>query len=183
MMGTMASSPTKKSLPAVLGGVVLVLVAGYFGIDLSGDDSSSTASTASSVSGAGSQTGTTAGAAASESGLDTCSLDSLPEEADDTVEDILAGGPYEYPDNDNARFGNYEGVLPKESKNFYREYTVETPGSKSRGARRIVTGGGSETDPDVWFYTDDHYESFCEIPEDEAEGLSASGGSSSKGAK
>ena len=31
----------------------------------------------------------------------------------------------------------------------------------------IVVGGGSDTDPDVWYYTDDHYESFCEIPDAE----------------
>ena len=88
-------------------------------------------------------------------------------EAKDAADDILAGGPYDYPDNDNARFGNYEGRLPQQDKNYYREYTVETPGSKNRGARRIITGGGSETDPDVWYYTDDHYESFCSIPDAE----------------
>jgi ribonuclease len=44
---------------------------------------------------------------------------------------------------------------------------VETPGVGHRGARRIVVGGGSDTDPDVWYYTDDHYESFCEIPDAE----------------
>ena len=65
------------------------------------------------------------------------------------------------------RFGNYEGVLPQESRDYYREYTVETPGLNHRGTRRIVTGGGSETDPDVWYYTDDHYESFCSIPDAE----------------
>ena len=31
----------------------------------------------------------------------------------------------------------------------------------------VLTGGGSETDPDVWYYTDDHYESFCSIPDAE----------------
>ena len=98
---------------------------------------------------------------------DTCEMSSLPAEANDTKDDILAGGPYDYPDNDNARFGNYEGRLPQQDKNYYREYTVETPGSKNRGARRIITGGGSETDPDVWYYTDDHYESFCSIPDAE----------------
>ena len=54
-----------------------------------------------------------------------------------------------------------------QSSDFYREYTVETPGLDHRGARRIVTGGGSETDPEVWTFTDDHYESFCEIPDAE----------------
>ena len=30
-----------------------------------------------------------------------------------------------------------------------------------------VVGGGTEEDPDVWYYTDDHYESFCAIPDAE----------------
>ena len=148
------SSPTRKSLPALIGGAVLVLVAGYFGIDLGG--------------GSGDQ-GDKGDAAkhGNPDSLSTCAMDSLPREAADTTADILAGGPYEYPDNDNARFGNYEGRLPQESRDYYREYTVDTPGLDHRGAKRIITGGGSETDPDVWYYTDDHYESFCSIPDAE----------------
>ncbi|AKK06600.1 guanyl-specific ribonuclease Sa [Corynebacterium mustelae] len=97
----------------------------------------------------------------------TCEVLELPVEAEDTIDDILAGGPYLYPQNDNRRFGNYEQILPKNNKNYYREYTVETPGLRHRGERRIVTGGGTETDPEVWLYTDDHYESFCLIPDAE----------------
>jgi guanyl-specific ribonuclease Sa len=48
---------------------------------------------------------------------------------------------------------------------YYREYTGETPGSPDRGARRIVGGGDTPTDPDVLYYTADHYASFCEIAE------------------
>ena len=176
--GAMAqSSPSKKSLPALIGGAVLVLVAGYFGIDL-GDPSdgadqkaapSSAAAGASSAAGASGGNGGDEGDVAKQddSDLPTCSMDSLPQEAYDTASDILAGGPYDYPDNDNVRFGNYEGVLPQQDRNYYREYTVETPGIGHRGAKRIVTGGGSETDPDVWYYTDDHYDSFCSIPDAE----------------
>ena len=158
--GMAQSTPSKKSLPAVIGGVVLVLVAGYFGIDLKGDSGASSSATSAPAS----ASGTAEDEGASES---SCALDTLPAEAAETVDDILAGGPYEYPDNDNVRFGNYEGILPKESRDYYREYTVETPGLNHRGTRRIVTGGGSETDPDVWYYTDDHYESFCSIPDAE----------------
>lgn len=158
--GMAHSTPSKKSLPAAIGGVVLVLVAGYFGIDLKGDSGASSSATSAPAS----ASGTAEDEGASES---SCALDTLPAEAAETVDDILAGGPYEYPDNDNVRFGNYEGVLPKESRDYYREYTVETPGLNHRGTRRIVTGGGSETDPDVWYYTDDHYESFCSIPDAE----------------
>lgn len=178
MMGAMSqSSPSKKSLPAIIGGAVLVLVAGYFGIDLggSGDGADQKAAPSSAASASSAASGASGGgdgnkgdvAKQSESDLPTCAMDSLPQEAHETAEDILAGGPYDYPDNDNVRFGNYEGALPQQSKNYYREYTVETPGIGHRGAKRIVTGGGSETDPDVWYYTDDHYDSFCSIPDAE----------------
>lgn len=87
----------------------------------------------------------------------------LPREAWDTVDLIEAGGPFPYPDNDDRRFGNYERALPEQPKNYYREYTVDTPGVSHRGARRIVTGGGADGQVDEWFYTPDHYESFCEM--------------------
>lgn len=167
MMGGMSqSSPSKKSLPALIGGAVLVLVAGYFGIDLGSDGGSSNSGRAEQASEKGDK-GDVAKHGSKEGDLPTCAMDSLPEQAEETAQDILAGGPYDYPDNDNVRFGNYEGVLPQQDKNYYREYTVETPGIGHRGAKRIVTGGGSETDPDVWYYTDDHYESFCTIPDAE----------------
>lgn len=108
-----------------------------------------------------------AGDAESTSGLAACSIDSLPAQAEETAEDITAGGRYEYPDNDGVHFGNYEGILPEEDSDYYSEYTVDTPGLDHRGQRRIVTGGGTETDPEVWYYTDDHYESFCEVPDAE----------------
>lgn len=92
-----------------------------------------------------------------------CAVDSLPPEAHEVIEDIEAGGPYEYPRNDSVTFGNREGILPDEERGYYREFTVETPGLNHRGARRIVTGGPDERDPERWYYTDDHYESFCEF--------------------
>ncbi|AZA08816.1 Guanyl-specific ribonuclease Sa [Corynebacterium pseudopelargi] len=98
---------------------------------------------------------------------DVCPVDSLPKEADEVIDSILSGGPYEYPQDDGSHFGNYERLLPEQSSNYYREYTVETPGLHHRGERRIVVGGGTETDPDTWYYTADHYESFCEIPDAE----------------
>ena len=55
-------------------------------------------------------------------------------------------------------FGNFEKILPKQDRGYYREYTVKTPGEKDRGARRIVTGKGDER-----YYTDDHYKSFRRI--------------------
>lgn len=88
------------------------------------------------------------------SGFSTADLSSLPAQATDTVNLILAGGPYPYTE-DGEVFQNREGILPDCSTGYYHEYTVDTPGSSDRGTRRIITGSAGE-----YFYTDDHYESF-----------------------
>lgn len=93
----------------------------------------------------------------------TCDLSGLPPEADKTVRLIESGGPFPYPRNDGVVFGNYEGRLPKHERGYYHEYTVPTPGTKHRGKRRIVTGGAPLTDPPEYYYTGDHYDSFCLI--------------------
>lgn len=93
----------------------------------------------------------------------TCALSGLPPEADKTVELIQSGGPFPYPRNDGVIFGNFEGRLPKHERGYYHEYTVPTPGNKHRGKRRIVTGGAPRNDPPEYYYTGDHYESFCLI--------------------
>jgi len=80
----------------------------------------------------------------------------LPAEAVDTLRLIERGGPYPYRQDDGV-FGNRERRLPQQSRGYYREYTVETPGSRDRGARRIIAGGRP---PVEYFYTDDHYRSF-----------------------
>ena len=80
----------------------------------------------------------------------------LPVEAIETLRLIERGGPYPYRQDDGV-FGNRERRLPQQSRGYYREYTVETPGSRDRGARRIIAGGRP---PVEYFYTDDHYGSF-----------------------
>ena len=87
------------------------------------------------------------------------SLAQLPVQARTTYERIHNGGPFPY-DKDGSIFGNRERLLPAEKRGYYREYTVDTPGLAHRGARRIVTGGRP---PEVWYYTDDHYDSFRRI--------------------
>ena len=82
--------------------------------------------------------------------------DFLPREAHDTIRLIAAGGPFPHR-QDGSVFGNREGHLPFKPRSYYREYTVATPGLGHRGARRIVTGGNP---PQVWYYSDDHYDSF-----------------------
>jgi ribonuclease T1 len=84
---------------------------------------------------------------------------SLPPETRVTMALIRKGGPFPYA-RDGAIFANREGVLPKERRGYYREYTVKTPGQRTRGARRIVWGAGGE-----FYYTDDHYNHFRRIRE------------------
>lgn len=83
----------------------------------------------------------------------------LPAEAQATLELIQRGGPFPYP-KDGVVFQNREGRLPDRPRGYYREYTVPTPGSRDRGARRIVTGGDP---PRVFYYTPDHYRHFQPI--------------------
>ena len=83
----------------------------------------------------------------------------LPPEARATLALIRQGGPYPHA-KDGSVFGNREGRLPKQKRGYYREYTVRTPGERSRGARRIVAGSGGEL-----YYTDDHYNRFRRIQE------------------
>ncbi|RKN06979.1 ribonuclease domain-containing protein [Streptomyces radicis] len=85
---------------------------------------------------------------------DICYSD-LPAQAYDTLDLIEQGGPYPYP-QDGGTFYNREGLLPSQPTGYYHEYTVETPGSPDRGARRIVTGDSYQED----YYTSDHYASF-----------------------
>jgi ribonuclease T1 len=94
--------------------------------------------------------------------LETVALASLPIEAQDTERLIRAGGPFPYT-QDGRSFANRERLLPAERRGYYREYTVKTPGSRDRGARRIVCGGPQATQPDACFYTGDHYASFHRI--------------------
>jgi ribonuclease len=174
----------KKTLAAQVIGLLCAAIAVWTGINVSNDSGTSTASSTSaapnaarlstpSTSASPSSSRASGGSGSGKSGgsgsssLPSCPLNSLPTEADEVAHDILAGGPFDHPDEDGSHFGNYQRILPRKNSNFYREYTVETPGVGHRGARRIVVGGGSDTDPDVWYYTDDHYESFCEIPDAE----------------
>ncbi|MFE0513021.1 ribonuclease domain-containing protein [Streptomyces sp. NPDC058964] len=87
-------------------------------------------------------------------GMATVRESGLPPDARRTLALVDKGGPFPYA-QDGAVFGNFEGRLPAHRRGYYHEYTVPTPGSRDRGARRLVTGQGGEI-----YYTDDHYESF-----------------------
>lgn len=91
------------------------------------------------------------------SNLPTIDYAELPPEAHDTIALIDSNGPFPY-SKDGSTFQNREGILPDREAGYYAEYTVITPGSDDRGARRIVGGADGEL-----YYTDDHYNSFREI--------------------
>jgi ribonuclease T1 len=86
-------------------------------------------------------------------------ISQLPPEARHTLALIRRGGPFPYA-KDGSVFHNRERRLPLRPRGYYREYTVPTPGSRDRGARRIISGSGG----DYW-YTGDHYRRFQRIRE------------------
>ncbi len=156
-------------LPTLAFVLIAVLSAAIVGACSSGSDAAAikgpeTASFATQASSAATPEATTAAtpiasprfAEAPPSDWDgpTVHLDQLSAAALETLMLIAADGPYPY-DQDGSTFQNREGILPDRPSGFYHEYTVQTPGSPDRGARRLVVGGD-----DAAYYTDDHYDSF-----------------------
>ena len=88
-------------------------------------------------------------------------LSQLPVEARRTLVLIRAGGPFPH-SKDGSVFGNRELLLPRQKRGYYHEYTVDTPGARDRGARRIIVGGEVRRSGDIW-YTSDHYASFAQV--------------------
>ncbi|CAA9440245.1 MAG: Guanyl-specific ribonuclease [uncultured Ramlibacter sp.] len=98
-----------------------------------------------------------------DGGAATIAVSELPRQGRETYELIRQGGPFPY-EKDGTVFFNRERLLPAGKRGYWREYTVKTPGSRDRGARRIVCGGAPRT-PDACYYTADHYASFRKIVE------------------
>ncbi len=87
----------------------------------------------------------------------------LPAHGQVVYEQILRGGPFAF-EKDGTVFGNFERLLPKQPRGYYREYTVAASAkSRNRGAKRIVCGGEPPQRPVACFYTADHYNSFRQI--------------------
>ncbi|WP_067486547.1 ribonuclease domain-containing protein [Actinomadura hibisca] len=99
------------------------------------------------------------GATASQGSIGEIPESRLPAEARETLRLIEAGGPFPYR-QDGTYFRNREGLLPQRKLGYYREYTVPTPGAKTRGARRIIGGESGER-----YYTADHYRSYARVTE------------------
>jgi ribonuclease T1 len=99
---------------------------------------------------------------ARSSGIETAGVvraADLPKETRETLALIKQGGPFPY-SRDGVVFANREGRLPHASRGTYREYTVKTPGSRDRGARRIIAAESNQ-----FWYTADHYRSIRRIVE------------------
>ena len=143
---------TRRPLLALLLLGVL-LAGGYLLSALRSDDSSPRGSGPAITSPSGSAASQRGGA----DGLATVRSSDLPVQARQVLRLIDAGGPFAYP-QDGTVFGNAERLLPSHPRGWYHEYTVPTPGSPDRGARRIVAGQDG-----VRYYTADHYESFVRI--------------------
>lgn len=97
----------------------------------------------------------TPGAATSK--LPLRSLCALPAQAVQVWHTIASGGRLSY-SRDGIVFNNAEKRLPLEARGYYHEYTVPTPGAKTRGTRRLITGSAHEV-----YYTGDHYNSFVVV--------------------
>lgn len=105
--------------------------------------------------------------APSSSDYATIDFRSLPKEAQSVIGVIKARGGFPYR-QDGQVFSNREHILPEQSKGYYREYTVVTPGADNRGARRIVAGSGKTGDVATsgeYYYTSDHYRTFSRVKE------------------
>ncbi len=151
MMISSTSHRATAAVGALLAGLLLVLTGCSTG---GGGKGSPHGPAPSGTSATGTRSPGAAGTPGWAKGMPTVPAGQLPSQARDTLRLIDSRGPFPYP-KDGTVFGNHERLLPRQSRGYYHEYTVPTPGSKNRGARRIISGDGHET-----YYTDDHYRSF-----------------------
>jgi ribonuclease T1 len=155
-----SGSRRRKRVQVVAGLMALVLVLALVGgllASSSSDDAPSASTLANGLTVSDDTTPLGPPVTTRYSDLPTISPTDLPPEAVTTAALIQSGGPFPYP-QDGSVFQNREGLLPDEPAGYYKEYTVRTPGSDDRGARRLIVGEGGGI-----YYTDDHYESFSEI--------------------
>ncbi len=146
-----------RTVLTVLAAVLVVLLVWRAPGLFSGTEASSPGTAGDTSSQSDSAGGSSVETTDPESGLAWVDLAALPPEAAETLALVDSGGPFPY-DKDGSTFFNNEQNLPDRGQGYYREYTVETPGSSDRGARRVVAGANGEL-----YWTEDHYESFERI--------------------
>ncbi len=149
---------TARQRTVLVIGLVVVGLMLLIGLGLNRGAGAPTAATSSPRTSAAASAGPATG-----SGLAACR--SVPGQVHEAVEAVRADGPYLRPRDDGGIFGNRERLLPAKPSGYYREYTVRAPGERFPGPRRLITGGQTRpgAEPEIWFYTADHYESFCEL--------------------
>ena len=146
---------TRRPLLALL--LLGVLLAGGYLLSALRSDHSAPSGSGPAATGSAGRLGPVAPPSRGADGLPTVRSSDLPVQAQQVLRLIDAGGPFPYP-QDGTVFSNVERLLPVRPRGWYHEYTVPTPGSPDRGARRIVTGGDGAR-----YYTADHYESFARV--------------------
>jgi ribonuclease T1 len=149
----------RNTLPLLLAALVVLALLAFGGTGILGQFTQGTVTQGTTTERPSSAAPEPGAAADNPSTLPEVRESALPAEARNTLALIRAGGPYRY-SQDNQTFGNFERILPRKDRGYYREYTVPTPGESDRGARRIVAGDDGEK-----YYTDDHYETFRFIAE------------------
>ncbi len=151
---------SRRSRGPAAGVVVVVLVVLLLLIGRALTHGSGSSGTSSGTPGAAAPASSASRSSTGGAGGPDCPLGGLPAQAQATVQEVYAGGPFPYR-QDGVVFDNRERRLPQEPHGYYHEYTVPTPGSADRGARRVIAGGGTRTAPEVFYYTANHYASFC----------------------
>lgn len=146
---------TRRPLLALL--LLGVLLAGGYLLSALRSDNSSPSGSGPAATASTGRSGSGTSPNRGADGLATVRSSDLPVQAQQVLRLIDTGGPFPYP-QDGTVFGNVERLLPAHSRGWYREFTVPTPGSPDRGARRIVAGQDGTR-----YYTADHYESFARI--------------------
>ncbi|UZJ32323.1 ribonuclease domain-containing protein [Streptomyces endophytica] len=150
----MVIRPVPRRAAAVLGALLAGLLLALTGCTTGRAEQGSSAGPPHSTAAATSRGAAPSRVPAWASGMPDVTGAALPAQARDTLRLIDAGGPFPYP-QDGTVFGNRERRLPPHPRGYYHEYTVRTPGSPDRGARRLITGRDHET-----YYTGDHYRTF-----------------------
>lgn len=148
----------RRRITAALIGLLVLVLGGWLVKDNLGHGSSSAPAPGTPASASAAPAKGGAAVPGADSGLPVKALSTLPPQATDTWKLIEAGGPYPYPRNDDVVFDNREKRLPGKKSGYYHEYTVKTPGSPDRGARRLITGQAHEL-----YYTGDHYATFVVV--------------------
>ncbi len=89
----------------------------------------------------------------------------LPPPFEDTARQVKQGGPFNFSHSEGETFHNVGGHLPDMDLGYYRSYTVQFRRDlhKGRGTMRLVTGGWEPRNPDVWYFTREHYSDFKRV--------------------